>query len=197
MVAIVERNPVSTPETGGADTRADVMAEAERVVGKTRRVESYVWATLRLGMGWIFFWAFIDKVFGLGFATAADKAWLAGGSPTYGFLAFGAKGPFAEMYGAMAGNVVVDWLFMLGLAYIGTTLLLGLNVKLGAYAGVLMMGLMYTAGFILPEHNPFLDEHIIFAIILIGLAVTAAGHTMGLGRWWADTPLVRRYPVLE
>ena len=101
------------------------MAEAERVVGKTRRLGGYVWAALRLGMGWTLLWAFIDKLFGLGFATAADKAWLAGGSPTYGFLAFGIKGPFAEMYAAIAGNAVVDWLFMLDLAFVGATLLLG------------------------------------------------------------------------
>lgn len=198
MAAIVERSPETTVETEyRAETRADVIVEAERVVDKTRRLEGYVWGTLRLGMGWIFFWAFIDKVFGLGFATAADKAWLAGGSPTYGFLAFGAKGPFAEIYAAMAGNVLVDWLFMLGLMYVGVALLLGLTVKLGAYTGVLMLALMYTAGFILPEHNPFLDEHIVYAVIMIGLAATAAGRTMGLGGWWAKIPLVKRYPILE
>ena len=196
MAAIIERTPVTTPETR-AVTSPDVVAEAERIIGKRRRLEGYVWGTLRLGMGWTFFWGFIDKLFGLGFATAPESAWLAGGSPTYGFLAFGAKGPFAEMYAAMAGNVLVDWLFMLGLAYIGITLLLGINVRMGAYAGVLMLGLMYTAGFILPEHNPFLDEHIIYAVIMIGTAVTAAGSTMGLGRWWAATPVVRRYPILE
>ncbi len=36
----------------------------------------YVWAVLRLLMGWTFFWAFIDKLFGLGFATAAESSWL-------------------------------------------------------------------------------------------------------------------------
>ena len=70
-----------------------------------------------------------------GLRHAADKAWLAGGSPTYGFLAFGTKGPSAEMYAAIAGNAVVDWLFMLDLAFVGATLLLGLAVRLGAYAG--------------------------------------------------------------
>ena len=42
---------------------------------------------LRFAMGFIFLWAFFDKVFGLGFATTADKAWIRGGSPTTGFLA--------------------------------------------------------------------------------------------------------------
>jgi thiosulfate dehydrogenase [quinone] large subunit len=196
MTTIVERHPEINLETK-AETRIDVVAEAERVVAKKGRVETYVWGTLRLGMGWIFFWAFIDKVFGLGFATAPDGAWLAGGSPTFGFLTFGTKGPFAELYGAMAGNVLVDWLFMLGLAYVGVALLLGLTVKLGAYTGILMLTLMYTAASILPEHNPFLDDHIIYAVIMIGLAATATGATMGLGRRWATIPLVKRYPILE
>ncbi|MDA0771227.1 MAG: hypothetical protein O2821_13560 [Chloroflexi bacterium] len=196
MAAIIERRHVTEMETI-AGARTDVVAEAERIVGKTGRLEGYVWGTLRLGMGWIFFWAFIDKLFGLGFTTAAKDAWLAGGSPTYGFLAFGTKGPFAAMYAAIAGNVVVDWLFMLGLVFVGITLLLGLSVKLGAYTGGLMLALMYTAGFILPEHNPFLDEHIVYAVIMIGLAAAGAGRTMGLGRWWAETPMVRRYPILE
>ncbi|HLV72357.1 MAG TPA: hypothetical protein VKY91_06180, partial [Vulgatibacteraceae bacterium] len=31
----------------------------------------YVWAAARLALGWIFAWAFVDKLFGLGFATPA------------------------------------------------------------------------------------------------------------------------------
>ncbi len=69
---------------------------------------------LRIGLGWIFLWGFIDKLFGLGFATKAEDAWLLGGSPTFGFLNFGTKGPFMELYKSLAGNAVVDWLFMLG-----------------------------------------------------------------------------------
>ena len=66
-------------------------------------------------MGLIFLWAFIDKVFGLGFATTADKSWIAGGSPTTGFLQFGVHGPFAGFYHSLSGIPIVDVLFMLGL----------------------------------------------------------------------------------
>ena len=188
MTTMTERKEVTTTE---------VLVEAEAIVSKNRILEGYVWGTMRLGMGWIFFWAFIDKVFGLGFATAADNAWLAGGSPTFGFLNFAAKGPFAEIYAGMAGNVLVDWMFMIGLLAVGLPLLLGIGVKLAGYTGVLMLVLMYTAGFILPEHNPFLDEHIIYAVIMIGLTVVGAGRWIGMGNWWADRKLVRRYPILE
>ena len=52
-------------------------------------------AGLRLALGWMFLWAFLDKMFGLGHETAAEDAWINGGSPTEGFLAFAAAGPFA------------------------------------------------------------------------------------------------------
>ena len=110
----------------------------EKVVERKRNLEGYTWGVLRLGMGWIFFWAFIDKLFGLGFATASGDAWLAGGSPTFGFLNFGAKGPFVEFYNAIAGNVFVDWMFMIGLLAVGLPLLLGIGVKLAGYTGTLM-----------------------------------------------------------
>ena len=38
----------------------------------------------RIVIGWTFMWAFLDKVFGLGFATPAERAWTEGGSPTTG-----------------------------------------------------------------------------------------------------------------
>ena len=73
----------------------------------------------RLALGWVFLWAFFDKVFGLGFTTAADKSWLDGTSPTMGFLKFGSKGPFAPFFHMMAGSPIIDWLFMMGLLLIG------------------------------------------------------------------------------
>lgn len=162
-----------------------------------QNITNYIWGILRLGMGWIFFWAFIDKLFGLGFATEPGKAWLAGGSPTFGFLKFATKGPFAEIYQSLAGNVLVDWLFMLGLLFVGITLLSGVLVRLGGYTGALMLVLIYTAGFILPEHNPFLDDHIIYAIVMIGLTITNSGQWLGLGKWWSERSIVKKYPILS
>src|SRR3989338_5392234 len=97
-----------------------------------------VFIALRLVMGFIFLWAFLDKVFGLGFATTRDKAWLQGGSPTTGFLSFGVKGPFAEIFHSLAGVIVVDWLFMLGLLFVGLTLMFNRYVKWGCVAGCLI-----------------------------------------------------------
>jgi len=67
-----------------------------------------VWADLRLAMGWTFFWAFADKLFGLGYATEAGKGWIDGWSPTFGFLNFASRGPLAETYKGLAGSESVE-----------------------------------------------------------------------------------------
>jgi thiosulfate dehydrogenase [quinone] large subunit len=55
---------------------------------------------------------------------------------------------------------------------------------------------MWTAA-LPPENNPFLDDHLIYAGLLVGLAMVNAGDTLGLGRPWAGTALVRRLPWLR
>jgi thiosulfate dehydrogenase [quinone] large subunit len=154
-------------------------------------------AALRIGVGWTFLWAFLDKTFGLGFATEAGKGWIDGGSPTYGFLTFGTKGPFAEFFAGMAGSVTVEWLFMLGLLGIGLPLMLGIGVRIAAATGIAMLGMMYIASAIFPEHNPFLDEHIINGLILLGIAIGLPGYRLGLGRYFGKSRLARRYPLLK
>jgi thiosulfate dehydrogenase [quinone] large subunit len=42
-----------------------------------------------------------------------------------------------------------------------------------------------------------MDDHIIYALVLIGLALVGAGNTLGLGRWWAQTALVERFSWLK
>ena len=156
-----------------------------------------VWAALRILVGSIFLWSFFDKLFGLGFNTAADASWLAGVSPTFGFLKFATKGPLGSLYQGMAGSALVDWLFMLGLLCVGVALLFGIFVKIASGAGMAMLAMMYTAGFMPPAHNPVIDEHIIYITILIGLASTGSGRCFGLGDKWSSTALVRKFPMLE
>ena len=156
--------------------------------------EQYVWAILRIGMGLIFFWAFLDKAFGLGFSTAKDKAWLVGNSPTYGFLKSGTYGPFSAFYQSIAGNALVDWLFMMGLLLIGLSLILGIGVRIAGYSGTLLLLLMWSA-LLPPKNHPFLDDHIIYSVVMIGLTVVKSGHWLGLGKWWSNTPIVRKYKI--
>jgi len=147
-------------------------------------------------MSFIVLWAFFDKLFGLGFATESGKSWLAGVSPTTGFLANAPDGPLAPLFNSLSGNILVDLLFMGGLFLVGAALLLGIGMKIACYCGSLMMFLIYLSLFP-PENNPLIDEHIIYIIILIGLAIRNEKQNFGLGKKWARTNLVKKHPILE
>jgi thiosulfate dehydrogenase [quinone] large subunit len=136
-------------------------------------MQKIIFIKLRFVMAFIFLWAFFDKTFGLGFATVSGKAWVYGGSPTSGFLSFGTHGPFVEFFKSLSGMVVVDWLFMTGLLFIGLTLLFNKYVKWGAIAGIIMMLLMWLS-LIPPENNPIVDEHIVYALVLALLAIKSS-----------------------
>lgn len=162
---------------------------AEPVATKTTR---YLWAVTRLCMGWVFLWPFLDKLFGLGHETTSAHARINGGNPTLGFLS-GSIGPFAGFYQAIAGAGWVNWLFMIGLLGIAVALLLGIGTRIAAVSGAVMVILMWSAS-LPPQDDIFMDNHIIYALVLIGLALVSAGNTLGLGRWWTQTPLVHRFP---
>src|SRR6478609_3121557 len=104
-------------------------------------------ALLRLSVGFIFLWAFLDKLFGLGYATPGAKAWIAGGSPTKGFLSSVDAGPFTTVFHAIAGTWWADGLFMLGLLGVGLAVTLGVALRVSAVAGSAMMLLMWLAEF--------------------------------------------------
>jgi thiosulfate dehydrogenase [quinone] large subunit len=154
----------------------------------------YLWAATRLCLGWTFLWPFLDKAFGLGHETASADAWFSGGNPTQGFLSHSA-GPFSGIYQDIAGNGVVNVLFMTGLLAIGIALLLGVAMRPACIAGATMLMLMWSAS-LPPENNLFMDDHIIYALVLIGLAAVGAGKTLGLGERWARSAVVQRYAWL-
>lgn len=156
----------------------------------------YTLALLRIGMGWIFFWAFWDKLLGLGFATEAGKSWLAGNSPTTGFLKFATHGPFKPLFESLSGNVFVDWLFMIGLFGIGLALILGIGSRIATYTGSLLLFLMWLS-LLPPENNPIVDNHIIYILVLIVLNQSNAGEVFGLGSLWRKTKLVQKNPFLS
>ncbi len=165
-----------------------------------------VLAVLRIAFGFTFLWAFFDKLFALGFGTGynqegqldrfGDAAWINGGSPTEGFLKFGADGPFDSFYHSIAGDAWADWAFMIGLLAIGTALTLGIGMRLAAAAGALLYVMMWTV-VLPPENNPVIDTHILGAITLVALALTNAGAVWGFGRQWESSHTVRENPVLR
>ncbi|GAA3248257.1 DoxX family membrane protein [Nonomuraea helvata] len=157
-----------------------------------RRPVDYVWAVARISIGWIFLWAFLDKTFGWGFATPANRAWISGGSPTSGFLKGTGENALGGFFSSLAGQAWVDWLFMVGLLGIGLALILGVGTRIAAVTGSLMLVLMWAAELPL-DNNPFMDDHIIYSIVLVGLALANAGATLGLG----NLAVVRSNPYLK
>jgi thiosulfate dehydrogenase [quinone] large subunit len=182
------------------DLRSD--RPAETTARTTGPASGRTLATLRILMGLTFLWAFLDKTFGLGYSTGSARAWVNGGSPTEGFLGHVQVGPAQSLLRDMAGSGFVDWLFMLGLLGIGFALLLGIGTRLAAAAGSVLLAAMWiaewplaqstSAGTATSSTNPLIDYHLIYVVVLIALALYAAGDTWGFGRQWAKVELVRR-----
>ncbi|MGW1547530.1 hypothetical protein [Streptomyces sp. NPDC002346] len=173
----------------------------------THAVGAYALASLRLLTGFVFLWAFLDKTFGFGYATASGKGWIDGGSPTRGFLGSVAAGPMESTFHSWAGDAWADRLFMLGLLGIGVALMAGVALRPAAVAGTAVMALMWIAEWPPAKHlsngspsmstNPFADYHVIYAVALIAVAAAGTGATWGLGRLWARLPIVRDHTWLR
>lgn len=158
--------------------------------------EQYAWVGIRLVLGWTLLWAFLDKLLGLGYATPSERAWINGGSPTAGYLQFAVSGPLSGFYQDLVGNSAIDALFMLALISIGVALILGVGTKISGIAGAVLMLLLWSTH-LPPANNPITDDHIVYAILFVAMIFVRPGRWLGLGNWWANTPLVKRFPVLE
>jgi len=159
----------------------------------------------RIAIGWIFFWAFIDKLFGLGFSTCrqedgsievmCERAWLSGARITEGYLG-SSSGPFADFFADLGTQAWTDWPFMLGLCGIGLALILGIGTRIAAVSGTLMLAMMYISH-AWPNQggnttNPFVDEHILeILVIWAAVLLEARYQAIGFGNLW------RRLSVVE
>lgn len=176
-------------------------ATTETVTGVGARTAAI--AVVRIGTGFMFLWAFLDKMFGLGYSTPSSKAWIHGGSPTKGFLGSVAVGPFQSTFHSMAGTAWANWMFMLALLGIGVALILGIGLRAAAVAGIALVALMWlavyppaqhtAAGVLTASANPLVDEHVMDAFALLAIAAFGAASPLGLGAMWARIPLVKRH----
>jgi thiosulfate dehydrogenase [quinone] large subunit len=183
-------DPVGTRTDALHPELAELASErrSARVVGITA-------AVTRISLGFVFLWAFVDKLFGFGFATPAERAWTNGGSPTTGYLS-GVEGPFGDFFQSMSGQAWADWLFMGGLLGIGVALIAGIAMRIAAASGALLLGFMWMASLPL-ENNPFMDDHLVYAMVLVLLAALRAGDVAGLGARWRQLPVVRDHALLH
>jgi thiosulfate dehydrogenase (quinone) large subunit len=192
------------------------LPEVERLEPIHTKGLQRVVAALRVLIGWTFLWAFLDKAFALGFATGRDpetgaitffkegSAWFNGGSPTKGVFAYALNaGPFTGLYEGL-GNVTmtaqgpmaappawIDVVYMGAMLLIGLGLVFGIMTRLAAVGGIVWMAIFYTATAMWPEHNPVVDDHLVYAVVLVGLILANAGRYYGLGKAWQRVGFVR------
>ena len=192
--------------------------------GFTQAATTKYWAAVaRIAIGFVFLWAFLDKNFGLGYATPSEGAWQLGtgdGDPTFGFLKFGVASdsslffiPTGDFFTGLRPGEAPDpgywtnWLFMAGLLGIGVALILGVFTRIGAISGAVLLMLMYLAeapwhkvtledGTVEAANNPIMDDHVIYSVVMIMLILFTAERTLGLGKWWQSLEFVQRHPWL-
>ena len=81
----------------------------------TSKPARFVLALLRIAVGFVFLWSFLDKTFGLHYSTGPSRAWINGGTPAQSYLTGATTGkPLASFFESLA-MPAMDWLFMLGL----------------------------------------------------------------------------------
>lgn len=167
-----------------------------------------VLSATRILIGFYFLWAFLDKLIGLGFATCrdgetgaitvgCDASWLNGGRITQGYLG-SSSGPFADFFQNLGTQAWTDWPFMIGLAGIGLALILGIGTRVAAVSGVLMLAMMYIShawpGQGGNTTNPFVDEHVIYAVAIVAIVLLEASYrqAVGLGEKWKTLDVVQK-----
>ena len=155
---------MSTIETGAGADRALIVA-------------------FRVMLGWVFLWAAIHHYGETGYVAA--------------FLSH--TKTFHPIYGALAQSSalpVIAFLVEYGHLLIGLSLIAGFLVRASAPFGAAMMLLYWTAHMDFPYidsiNNLILDEHVVYAVLLVYLIVRRAGHVCGLDGWVSNLEIVRR-----
>ena len=188
-----------------------IVATVHEAVGEDETKGMWAWTILRILLGWSFLWAFLDKFFGLGFATCrasdssdidffCDAAMIKGGSPTYGYLNFATQGSHTGgLFDWMAPSApdsinFADVLFMAALLLGGVALMAGIATKTAAYGGAVLMAFMFFAGDVWPTNNPINSSHVIEFFVFMGIAYVGPGKFSAQS--WADEklPFLKKIP---
>ena len=160
----------------------------------------YSLVVLRVLMGWTLFQGGLTKLLTYLDADPSND-WTAAGFLIGGITA---GNPLTGVWGAMAGNPLIDLLNMWGLTLTGLGLIVGALVRFNAFWGAMMM-LFYwaaslTGGLLqgLPiAHGWVVDDHLVYAVLLFGLGAFGAGRILGVDDYLEDTEVVRNNPWLR
>lgn len=93
-------------------------------------------------------------------------------------------------------NFINEW----GLMLLGVSLILGIGVRLSSILGAILMLLYYFPVLQFPYPNPhsyIVDDHIIYALVLLFFASLRAGRIWGLENWCSSLPICSRFPRLR
>ena len=125
---------------------------------------------LRLAMGWMMFYAGTTKVLDHGWSAAG---YLKSAKIFAGFYQWLAQPDIIPFI-----NFINEW----GLTLLGVSLILGIFVRLSSLLGVLLMLLYYIPVLSFPYvgYGYIVDEHVIYALVLLFFATSRAGRIWGL-----------------
>lgn len=142
----------------------------------------------RLALGWVMFYAGITKIMNPNWSAA-------------GYLK-NAK-TFPEIFNWFLNpdvlpivNFINEW----GLLFLGVSLILGVGMRISGILGALLMMLYYFPSLDFPmigTTSYIVDEHVVYALLLVYLAITESARYMGLGSWFvrtfaSDRPFLRK-----
>jgi len=143
---------------------------------------------LRISMGWLMFYAGITKILNPQWSAAG---YMKGAKTFTGFYNWMAQADIIPVV-----NFINEW----GLTLLGVSLILGIFVRLSSVLGVLLMLLYYFPVLSFPKistHSFLVDEHIIYALVLLFFASIQAGRVWGLEKWCSKLPICSKFPKLR
>ena len=155
------------------------------MVDKFQKISLFL---LRVGTGWLMFYAGITKILNPAWSAAG---YLKGAKSFVGFYNWLSQPDILPVV-----NFINEW----GLTLLGISLILGIGVRLSSILGGVLMLLYYFPILDFPYPNPhsyIVDEHIIYILVLLFLAAVRAGRVWGLENWCDNLPICAKYPKLR
>ncbi|MBI1975136.1 MAG: DoxX family protein [Parcubacteria group bacterium] len=140
---------------------------------------------LRVSMGWLMLYAGVTKILDPNWSAAG---YLKGAQTFTGFYQWLTSPSVLPVV-----NFVNEW----GLTLLGISLILGVFVRLSSIFGTVLMLLYYFPILSFPYPNPhsfLVDEHIVYALVLLFFAVSRPGRVWGLENWCSNLPICSRFP---
>ena len=200
-----QSTPSNNAHTGAVSTngvqqhRLDVPAEVRE--STSTRALRYVAAATRISLGWVFLWAFLDKPSPLDSHTGRDSetgivdrfgdaAWIHGGAADRRIPGLAHQGSVLRHLPELRRCGLGRLAFMLGLPRNRRCT----HPRNRHRPGHRRRGAAgHDVGAVLPpDNNPFMDDHLIYALTLVMLALLGAGKTFGFGKAWERLAISQR-----